>query len=270
MIELRSQDVDLDQLVDIERPLVFAAPRAPRASGRAASDASGRRNPRFSKRARVRDEAAPGEIPYRVAPSNTSTVQQLAQQSQLIARVKGDQEFIGEIREKAQAYATSAAMKRIIRETDHMDHFACPLQDRILHELTPERYPDFVSRKNAAIRRIDAEPPSPHRVPKVPCVSVSTKGLRDPAYRYRHHLQNERNITNFLTGANGQEIPEQPKHTERTLDYSSSDVLRRTRFYYGATEEANRVGRKAFPNHNRSRVRRVLDNFGGPRLEDPD
>jgi hypothetical protein len=161
-------------------------------------------------------------------------------------------------------------MKRIIRETDYTDHFAWPLQDLILKELSPEKYPDFIMRKNAAIERIDAEPVSAHRARKAPCVSVSTKGLRDPAYRYREHLEKEQKLSNFLARANGEEIRPPRRQTKRTLDYRRINVQRKTRFYYGATEEADRVGRRAFPQHNRSRVRFVLDNFGDRRPEDPD
>jgi hypothetical protein len=256
MIELRSQDIDLGQLVDIEPPPIFSAPRAPRP--RAPSDEAPRRNARFSRGAKVGDAAAPGEIPYRAAPSNASTVEQLAQRSQLFARVKSDQEFIGEVREKAQAYATSAAMKRIVREADYKDHFLCPLRDRILEELGPDRYPDFVRWKNAAIQRIDAEPASPPRAAKAPCVSVSTRGLRDPAHRYRQHVAKERKLTDFLTRANGEEIHEPPKQKERGVDDRRIEVQRRTRFYYGTTEEADRVGRSASPSTTFRNCRRVV------------
>jgi hypothetical protein len=218
----------------------------------------------------VGDAAAPGEIPYRVAPKNASTVEQLTQQSQLFARVKSDQEFIGEIRAKAQAYATSAAMKRMIREADYNENFAGPLHSRIVTELSPEGYPDFVSRKNAAIRRIDALPPWPRRPTKAPCVSVSTEGLRDPASRYREHILKERKLSNFLARANGEEIRQPPKQSDRSVNDQRISVQRRTRFYYGATEEAERVGRKTFAHHNRSSIRRVLDNYGGPTPEDLD
>ena len=270
-MEIVSAEVPHLQLcLDPRPPNVFSARRAPRNHNEPVAPAkrSQGNNPRFKRTAIATnfEDVEPGEIPYRSRPSTTSDMRKLSEQSMFMTRVKSDEGFIDAMEQKLQAYENCAAMKKIIHEQDYIDHFYRPLQYRIKEEMTPRKYRALTARKNKAIKKMDEDPipiRSRRKLPKVPCVSVSQKGLLDPTYRYIQHRENDRKLEEFIAKSNGAQI-EVKKTPKKTLDYLEYDVHQHTRFFYGRTEEADRVGRKCFPQHNASKVDRALDMFGGP------
>lgn len=271
-MEIVSADVPHLQLcLDPRPPRVFSARRAPRASNGPVEPAprtSQGNNPRFKRTAIAPNfgEVEPGEIPYRSRPNTTSDMKKLSEQSMFMSRIKADEGFISGMEAKLQAYANCAEMKKIVHEQDYIDHFYRPLQYRIKDEMTPRKYRALTARKSRAIQKMDDNPipiRSNRKLPKVPCVSVNQKGLKDPTYRYIQHREKERRLEEFIARSNGVPITV-TKTPKKMLDYAQYDVERHTRFFYGRTEEADRVGRKCFEQHNASKVDRATDMFGGP------
>jgi hypothetical protein len=189
----------------------------------------------------------------------------------MVARVRNVQDTASSMQDKITAYARSWAVKRTIQEQEYQDHFYIPLQYRIRDQLTPDKYRAFLKEKNAAIEVMDLKPipiRSGRPLPKIPIVSVSKRGLHDPAYKYVEHQQKERKLSTFLARSNGEEIKKAIKLKERVIDYARMAAEHQTRFYWGKIPKADEVGRKAFDEHNESKVDRALDMFGGPWPED--
>jgi hypothetical protein len=273
-MEVKEEAVaQLQLLLEAHPQRIFSARRSPRRrTSVAPPETPTKPNPRSAKRPKIGSEALPGEIPYQHASDAYTHVQKLAQQSHLLLRVKGDQATVSAMQDKSIAYARSAAVKRMIHEQEYEDRFYVPLQYRIRDQLTPGKYEDFVDRKNAAIALMDQKPVpvrSGRPLPKIPIISVSCKGLKDPTFKFIQHQQDERKLSDFLARSNGEQIQKPAKVKERDIDYAGMAYEHQTRFYYGAIREAELVGRKAFAHHNASKVDRALDAFGGPRPEDP-
>jgi hypothetical protein len=251
-------------------PRIFSARRAPRPRPTATPPEPAVPTPRAPKSPKIGSEAAPGEIPYRNPIERNKNVQKLAQQSQMLARVRNVQDTTSSMQDKITAYARSWAVKRTIHEQEYQDRFSIPLQYRIRDHLTPEKHHKFVKEKNAAIEIMDEKPipiRSDRALPKIPIVSVSKRGLHDPTYKYIEHQQKENKLSDFLARSNGEEIKKPSKVKERLVDYGRMAYEHQTRFYWGAIPQADEIGRKAFDEHNESKVGRALDMFGGPRPE---
>lgn len=223
-------------------------------------------NPRFRRTAVARNfrDAEPGQIPYRLRPNTTSDARDLSRHAMFLTQLKADESFMSDIEKKLHAYNNAYETKKIIREQDYIDHFYRPLQYRIKDEMEPTKYRQLLQRRTAAIQKMD-EHPIPIRarcsLPKIPCVSVTQRGLRDPAYRYVEHREGERKLEEFIARSNGFPLSARTKAPEKLLDYTRYDVERQTRFFYGRTEEADKVGRKTFRLHNISKVDKAMDMF---------
>ena len=272
-MDVVSANVPMLQLcLDPHPPKVFSARNAPRRldamTARPPKTSQGS-NPRFRRTAVAPNfrDVEPGQIPYRIRPNTTSETRDLTHHSILLAQLKSDESFVGDMERKLHMYGNAAESKKIIREQDYIDHFYRPLQYRIKDEMTPAKYLAMKVQRDEAIRKMD-EHPIPIRarqsLPKIPCVSVTQKGLRDPAYRYVQHRESERRLEEFIARSNGMPLTARVKRPENMLDYAMYDMQQHTRFFYGRTEEANKYGRRTFAMHNSSKVDRATDMFGGP------
>lgn len=226
-------------------------------------------NPRIKKTPQAFGvEVQPGDIPHRVKPSKSSVVKEMTEQSALMTRVKNDEHFISALGEKMQAYDHCSEVKKIVHEQDYLDHFYKPLTYRIREEITGPKHRVLSARRSRAIKKMDEDPipiRANRKLPKIPCASVTRQGLKDPTYKYIQHRAKEMELEAFLAKSVAQDDRRRnPRVRQKSLDYNKYDLERQTRFFYGKTEEADRVGRRSFVQHNASNVYRATDMFGGP------
>ena len=259
------QHVDVPEINTLlvgQIPKVFSARDVPPKLMITEPDLPPKVNPRFAP---VR--AMPINNSFNLQNANTTRQNYRFRQSARIKKpfsIDQTKDYITKMNAKLSLYDASHRSKTYVYQSDYEEHYAVPLQKRIEEKITKENYEKFLKKKYDNYKELDENPvpiSSDKEPGKIVEITYSTKGLKDPADKFRAKEKQERELITFLMKANGEPLPPEKPPARETLDYKKIEMLQKNRCWMGDNGEFMRSGKRSFKGKMEESVKTLIPTF---------
>jgi hypothetical protein len=146
---------------------------------------------------------------------------------------------------RLESYDQSRRRRAAQISSDFSEKYASPLLQRLSLSMK-DKYEKYLSKKRGMLKLVDAADVPVHSardIPSPPCISVSTRGLKDPTAKYSVARDEEESIEAMLSREIGQDVIPKRKALIPLKDPRAFDFGKVTKLY----DDERPRGRKVIP-----------------------